>query len=105
MHLTIALTVMAFLAVWAPPTAIAEDILIENFESQPETRWRFFADTVMGGISTGQLEFVQEDEDIHAHMTGSVSTENNGGFIQFRMELPAPLPKRTGRFTSGRSRK
>ena len=95
MHLIIALTVMAFLAVWIPSAAIAEDILIEDFQIQPETRWRFIADTVMGGVSTGQVEFVQEDGDIHAHMTGSVSTENNGGFIQFRMELLTPLPKRT----------
>lgn len=95
MHLIIALTVMAFLAVWIPSAAIAEDILIEDFQIQPETRWRFIADTVMGGVSTGQVEFVQEDGDIHAHMTGSVSTENNGGFIQFRMEFLTPLPKRT----------
>ena len=79
MHLIIALTVMAFLAVWIPSAAIAEDILIEDFQIQPETRWRFIADTVMGGVSTGQVEFVQEDGDIHAHMTGSVSTKNNGG--------------------------
>jgi len=26
-------------------------------------------------------------------MAGSVSTENNGGFIQFRMKLPSALPK------------
>lgn len=95
MHLIVALTVMAFLAVWIPSAAIAEDILIEDFQIQPETRWRFIADTVMGGVSTGQVEFVQEDGDIHAHMTGSVSTENNGGFIQFRMEFLTPLPKRT----------
>ena len=95
MHLIVALTVMAFLAVWIPSAAIAEDILIEDFQIQPETRWRFIADTVMGGVSTGQIEFVQEDGDIHAHMTGSVSTENNGGFIQFRMEFLTPLPKRT----------
>ena len=25
-------------------------------------------------------------------MRGNVSTENNGGFIQFRMKLPKPLP-------------
>ena len=41
----------------APSQLIAEDIIFENFENQPETRWRFFADTVMGGVSTGQVEF------------------------------------------------
>jgi len=94
MKLKIALTVMASLAVWVSPAAIAEDVLIENFESQPETRWQFIADTVMGGVSTGQVDFVQGEGDAYAHMTGRVSTQNNGGFIQCRMELPAPLPKK-----------
>jgi Complex I intermediate-associated protein 30 (CIA30) len=44
----------------------------------------------MGGVSTGQVDFVEENGDVHAHMTGRVSTENNGGFIQIRMELPTP---------------
>ena len=92
MKLKIVLTVMASLAVWASPV-IAEDVLIENFEVQPEARWQFIADTVMGGVSTGQVEFVQGEGNAYAHMTGRVSTQNNGGFIQFRMELPAPLPK------------
>lgn len=93
MKLIIVLTVMASLAMWPLPVAIAEDVLIENFKSQPEARWQFIADTVMGGVSTGQVEFVQGEGDAYARMTGRVSTENNGGFIQFRMELPRPLPK------------
>ena len=67
--------------------------MIEDFKSQPETRWRFFTDTVMGGVSTGQVEFLDEGGDAYAHVTGSVSTANNGGFIQIRMELPAPPPE------------
>ncbi|MFT5786226.1 MAG: hypothetical protein ACI9KK_001580, partial [Ascidiaceihabitans sp.] len=35
----------------APSQLIADDLTFENFENQPETRWRFFADTVMGGVS------------------------------------------------------
>jgi len=92
MRLTVVLTVMAVL-VRAAPVAIAEDILTEDFENQPETRWRFISDTVMGGVSSGQVAFVSEGGRIHAHMTGRVSTENNGGFIQIRMELSAPPPK------------
>jgi hypothetical protein len=95
MHLAAKLTVMAVLVLWTASAVIAEDILIEDFKIQPETRWRFIADTVMGGVSTGQVEFVQEAGDIYAHMTGNVSTENNGGFIQIRMELPTPPPKET----------
>lgn len=93
MKLRIVLALVASLAVWASPVAIAEDVMIENFEKQPDTRWRFFADTVMGGVSTGKVEFVRSEGDAYARMTGRVSTENNGGFIQCRMELPRPLPK------------
>jgi hypothetical protein len=76
----------------APFAAMAEDIMIENFETSPETRWRFFTDTVMGGVSSGQVTFRDENGQSHAHMTGRVSTENNGGFIQMRMELPEAAP-------------
>ena len=67
--------------------------MIENFELQPETRWRFFTDDVMGGVSTGQVAFLKEGNQTYAHMTGNVSTENNGGFIQIRMDLPDGAPE------------
>ena len=72
-----------------PISAVAKDIMIEKFERQPETRWSFITDGVMGGVSTGTVTFLTEDNQTYAHMTGNVSTENNGGFIQMRMELPA----------------
>ncbi len=93
MKLKVLLTALISLTIWASTPAIAEDVMIENFQRQPEARWKFFADTVMGGVSTGQVEFVQGNGDSYARMTGRVSTENNGGFIQFRMELPQSLPK------------
>jgi hypothetical protein len=61
--------------------------MIETFSGTPGTRWRFFTDAVMGGISNGRVEFVSEGERIHARMTGKVSTANKGGFIQIRMDL------------------
>ena len=67
--------------------------MIENFKLQPETRWRFFTDSVMGGESTGQVAFLKEGDRTYAHMTGDVSTENNGGFIQMRMDLPDAAPE------------
>lgn len=76
-----------------PIAAMAEDIMIEDFELRPETRWRFFTDTVMGGVSAGRVAFRKEDGRSYAHMTGSVSTENNGGFIQMRMDLPGGAPE------------
>ena len=62
---------------------------------QPDTRWRFFTDGVMGGQSTGQVAFVQEDGLPHARMTGRVSTANRGGFIQMRLDLAGPPPAGT----------
>ena len=47
--------------------------------------WRFVTDGVMGGASRGRLEFTRDpDGTDFARMTGTVSTANNGGFIQFR---------------------
>ncbi|KUJ81398.1 CIA30 family protein [Ruegeria profundi] len=77
----------------APVTVVAEDIMIENFKAQPETRWRFFTDDVMGGVSTGTVAFLTEGDTTYARITGSVSTENNGGFIQIRMDLPDGAPE------------
>lgn len=48
-------------------------------------KWRFIADTVMGGISTGGGGFDQSASALH--LQGNVSTANNGGFIQIRTEL------------------
>lgn len=57
---------------------------------QPKTRWWFFWDGVMCGVSTGEVAFLQEDGRTHARMTGRVSTSDRGGFIQMRMELASP---------------
>lgn len=89
------LPVIASLLFLAPVTAAAEETMIEDFESQPEARWQFFADTVMGGVSSGRVEFVHEGGEVYTHMTGRVSTENNGGFIQIRTKLQSPLPSDT----------
>jgi len=69
--------------------------MIETFESGPQDRWRFFADTVMGGVSTGRASFLREDGQAHAHLEGTVSTANRGGFIQIQMDLPQPPPAGT----------
>lgn len=64
--------------------------VIEDFTMQPENRWRFLTDQVMGGISTGDLAFAQENGTPFARMTGRVSTANRGGFIQMRLDLASP---------------
>lgn len=62
---------------------------------QPETRWRFFTDQVMGGLSTGGVVFTQEDRVPFARMTGRISTANRGGFIQMRLDFLSPPPEGT----------
>jgi hypothetical protein len=51
--------------------------------------WRFFTDGVMGGVSTGGMAA----ETVHGRnalcLRGQVRLENNGGFIQMALELPA----------------
>tara|TARA_B100000700_G_C14498208_1_gene602797 strand:- start:41 stop:541 length:501 start_codon:yes stop_codon:yes gene_type:complete len=50
-------------------------------------KWYFFTDSVMGGLSSGGME-IDEIENIKCYrITGNVTTENNGGFIQIRAEL------------------
>ena len=67
--------------------AQADEKLTEDFSKSPETRWDYVADTVMGGVSSGQVQFSSEGNTAFARLTGTVSTENNGGFIQFRRKL------------------
>ena len=57
---------------------------------QPDSRWRFFTDGVMGGVSTGQIAFEEEAGSPFLRMTGHVSTANRGGFIQARRDLTEP---------------
>jgi len=75
--------------------AVATDFGIEDFMMQPDNRWRFFTDQVMGGQSSGGVVFAQEDGQPFARMTGRVSTANRGGFIQMRLDLDSPPPDGT----------
>lgn len=78
-------------ASWVPPVS-AEPTTIEDFTKQPETRWRFITDGVMGGVSEGQVAYMRDGGRPHARMTGRVSTANRGGFIQMRLDLRSPPP-------------
>ncbi len=51
--------------------------------------WRVISDTVMGGVSSGSLvPAVVAGRDC-LRMTGEVSLENNGGFVQASLDLSA----------------
>jgi competence protein ComGF len=60
--------------------------VIDNLNDKT-IEWIPFSDQVMGGIS--EVNFVERKENglSYYHMEGKVSTENNGGFIQFRAEV------------------
>ncbi|MEM8876528.1 MAG: CIA30 family protein [Pseudomonadota bacterium] len=51
------------------------------------SEWRFVADTVMGGVSTGAMTEVQVAGRKAVRLTGQVSLENNGGFVQIATDL------------------
>ena len=65
----------------------AKDLMFENFDNQKKVQWKFITDQVMGGVSTGKYEFKEENKIKFLRMTGKVSLENNGGFIQARREV------------------
>ncbi len=54
-------------------------------ELQPD--WEYVADTVMGGVSSGQLTRGEVAGRDAVQLTGEVSLENNGGFIQMASDL------------------
>ncbi|MHC4323881.1 MAG: bifunctional methionine sulfoxide reductase B/A protein [Planctomycetota bacterium] len=65
-------------------TTLIDDFSRDDPKNSSGTDWEFFSDRVMGGVSSGKMVFVNEDERSSMHMTGAVSLANNGGFIQAR---------------------
>ena len=62
----------------------AMHLLDKNNLKNVEKNWEFVSDEVMGGLSSGKIELLSESNRAFVRLSGSVSTENNGGFIQFR---------------------
>jgi hypothetical protein len=66
---------------------------LDDFDAGPAAlahRWSVFSDRVMGGVSivNGAMATVQGRHALH--LTGSVSLEHNGGFIQAACSLGDP---------------
>jgi hypothetical protein len=68
--------------------AAANILTLDNPSSDVEKRrWYFFSDAVMGGVSRGEV-FMREVYGRKAvEMRGTVSLDNNGGFIQIAFDL------------------
>ena len=66
-------------------------MILDNLEtpgiSSQGQNWAFFTDGVMGGLSQGKA-IISKVNDVNCyHMTGDVTTENNGGFIQIMTKM------------------
>ena len=69
----------------------AETMMLDDFSKDPESRWQYVSDQVMGGVSNGKVEFKDPYNEPYAVLNGQVSTENNGGFIQMRTRVDRGL--------------
>ena len=72
--------------------AMAETVF-DDFSGDVNARWDYVADGVMGGVSSGRAEITGSGWDAVLRLTGTVSTDNNGGFIQVRRRFSEPWPK------------
>lgn len=75
-------TALAALVFAAP--AIAQEATLDL-----NPQWEYVADTVMGGVSSGQIDVLQIDGRSATRLTGQVSLDNNGGFVQMAFDLAA----------------
>lgn len=67
--------------------------LIDDFgraeQSALGTRWQAVSDRVMGGVSKAHMRHCEHLERHCIELSGDVSLENNGGFIQLALDLDA----------------
>jgi hypothetical protein len=61
-----------------------------------QLQWELVTDRVMGGVSNGQIEQTVLNGRSATRMTGRVSLDNNGGFIQIAADLPPPPARAKG---------
>ena len=65
-------------------------LLLDDFSGDVSTlgtRWEGFTDQVMGGVSEMNVRVESGGDGKMLHLSGNVSLENNGGFIQVRLNL------------------
>ena len=68
---------------------IAEEQLIDVYrsvEDQPSS-WLVISDQVMGGVSTAALRQDQRHNSSCSCLVGRTSLDNNGGFVQMRLDI------------------
>ena len=62
-------------------------MIIDNLDDK-RANWSAISDNVMGGISEVNFYEVEEGEEKFYRLEGTVSTANNGGFIQSVIRYP-----------------
>ncbi len=83
---------LMFLMLFSAGVADTGGLLLDDFSgdnglSSWGNKWKMFTDRVMGGVSTASYKFAMEDGIRFVHLTGDVSLENNGGFVQVALPL------------------
>ena len=66
---------------------LIDDFSLDLLAKKVSTGWEFVSDRAMGGHSVGKMEFGVIDGRSCLHLIGSVSPENNNGFIQVQTTL------------------
>jgi hypothetical protein len=85
------ITVIILLLMVSTPLPASTDGLIDDFDDQTTSRlgtdWRLVTDRVMGGVSDAMMTRRVIDGRKALCLTGTVSLENNGGFVQVNLDL------------------
>lgn len=85
--------VMVLLSCFGSPTVMADDELIiddrgtGDHRSALGTSWRLVTDSVMGGVSNGQLTLDTIDGKACLRLRGDVRLDNSGGFVQAALDV------------------
>ena len=64
---------------------LCQPVMADDLVLSPE--WEYVADTVMGGVSDGRAQQVTIDGREATRLTGTVSLDNNGGFVQIAFDV------------------
>lgn len=72
---------------FATTSGLIDDFRPDQMTSRLGTDWRLTTDQVMGGVSEAQMKRVLIDGRPALCLTGTVSLENNGGFVQMNLDL------------------
>ncbi len=91
---------IAIIAICSNAMAGSDAMLINDFSNERretyEHQWRLVEDGVMGGQSSGEMEWIQIAGRSCLRLSGTVSTKNNGGFIQVQRPIDEQLASKAG---------